>query len=1058
MLTDTQRDLLVRRLRESRSGGAEPIPCREPALIRPPLSYGQEQLWFLHRFAPGLPTYNIPHVFRITGPLDAAALGRALTGLTARHEALRTRLSAGDDGRPVQVIDPPAQAALPAEAVADLAASIRDEAMRPFDLAAGPLMRTRLIRRDEAEHLLIAVFHHTVFDGWSVRVFLRELAALYLAEVTGEPSGLAGLPVQFGDYAAWERQRLHDGVLAALEDYWRETLDGLETVRFPTDWPHPVVDDFAGGLAERTVDVGVADSLRELSAREGTTLFVTLMASLFALLSRYTGQDDLVVGTVSANRGRPELSGLIGFLVNTLPVRVDASGDPPFTELLARVKQATLGALAHQDLPFGRLVDAVKVERDASRAPVFQIAFTYAEPDLDPVPAAGAEFALTNLVRGVDAAKFDLTFTTESRPDGLWIECGYKTALFRAATVTSLLRHWDVLLRGIAGSPRARLSALPLLTPGELDAELRPRNGTVGPVPTACMHELFEAQVVRTPEATAVACEAGRVSYADLNLAANRVAWHLRGLGVGPEDLVGVQMRSSPSRLAALLGIWKAGAGYVPLDPALPAARLRYLMQDAGVRVVLGEEFRPPEGDDGNPDGTGVTPANVAYVLYTSGSTGQPKGVVIEHRNVAAFIHAMASTWHFGPGSVVLQVASLTFDASVIEMFAPLLHGGTVLLATPRTLHSPPRLASLLRDGRATFALLPPAVLGLLPDGEYPDLRVLMTGGEELPGALARRWIRPGLTLVNAYGPTETTVIATYAEIDATLASAPPIGLPAGPDFQVYVLDRHLQPVPVGVTGELHIGGAGVARGYLNRPELTRARFVDSPYGRLYRTGDLACRRPDGLIAYRGRADNQVKIGGVRIEPGEVEAALAACPGVAQAVVTVAGAGAAADLVAYLRPAEGADIAPREIRARLARTLPSAMIPARILVVTTFPLNASGKVDRTALPWPAPPHQADGDGANDAGAVPATLLELVLADMYASLLGLAQVAATDSFFDLGGNSLRAMGLISSIDADLDVDVGAAALFLAPTPRQLAELLRTDHGLDDEELTGFWAGG
>jgi amino acid adenylation domain-containing protein len=477
------------------------------------------------------------------------------------------------------------------------------------------------------------------------------------------------------------------------------------------------------------------------------------------------------------------------------------------------------------------------------------------------------------------------------------------------------------------------------------------------------------------------------------------------------------------------------------------------MIADTGMKTIMTDD---PAGwdhiaalPDGNLTGTGVTPGNAAYVIYTSGSTGQPKGVIIEHRSLVNLVHAVSTRWNVGPGSTVLGFASFTFDVSVMDMFLPLLSGGTVVLAAPETLHSPPRLAALLRDAHITFASVPPAVLNLLPDGDYPDLRVLMPIGEQLPAGLARRWIRPGLHLVNGYGPAEATVIATQAEIGPGTPMPPPIGFPVHPNYRAYVLDANLNPVPVGVTGELHLGGAGLARGYLNRPELTRERFIPDPFTpgqRLYKTGDLAKRRPDGTIVYLGRTDNQVKIHGVRIELGEIEAALLAHPAIAQAAVTAvsAGPGEGLELAAYFRAR--AAVSGTEVRDHLARSLPAAMIPAHFITVESFPLNPSGKIDRKALPAPGP--------AAAVGHVPpATLLEMVLADIYSTVLGLDEVGATDGFFDLGGSSLRAMSLINTLGSELNVDVGTAALFLAPTPRQLAALLRTEHGLDDQDLDG-----
>jgi len=582
--------------RESR---VSEVPRRPADSVDLPQSFGQEQLWFLDGFAPGLAVYNIPHAVAVSGPLDAGALGRAIEGLVARHEALRTRLVTNGDGRPVQVIDPPGpwllevvdlSGHLPEKQQIRLREFIDIEAARPFSLADGPLLRTWLLRLADGEHVLVAVVHHAVFDGWSAGVLVRELAALYRAEASGEPPGLAELPVQFADYALWERDRLQGAVLAELEGYWRGAMEGFQTVQFPTDRPRPVLDSFEGALAQHMTDRELLDGLRELSRREGTTLFVTLMAGLQALLCRYSGQADLVVGTVSANRGRSELAPLIGYLVNTLPIRCDLSGDPAFTELLARVREATVGAYAHQDLPFAKLVETLQVERDPSRAPVFQIALIYAERDTTPVPAGDVEFVMTDLVVGINAAKFDLTFLAEARADGLWFECSYKTALFDAATIRRLLGHFEVLLRGAAADPSARLSQLPVLTEAELRRELVEWNDTAAPFPLVCVHQGFQAQVSRTPGAVAAEFEGDQLSYAQLNRQANQIARRLRGLGVGPEVLVGVCMRTGLRRLAALLGIWKAGGGYVPLDPALPPERLSFMMADTAMPVVLTDE------------------------------------------------------------------------------------------------------------------------------------------------------------------------------------------------------------------------------------------------------------------------------------------------------------------------------------------------------------------------------------------------------------------------------------------------------------------------------------
>jgi amino acid adenylation domain-containing protein len=1080
MLTDAQRAALTARLSRGRVAMVDEIPRRNPARTGLPLSFGQEQLWFLDRLAPGLAAYNVPIAIRLSGPLDVTALGRAIDMVVARHEALRSRLRLDDSGRPVQVIISPEPVPLK---IADLLdpdpgwPRVREfvdaEALRPFDLAGEPLLRACLLRVADGKHVLLVVVHHAVFDGWSARLLTSELAAFYGQASAGEPLGLAELPVQFADYALWERDRLQTGKLGRLEDYWRATMNGFETLQFPADRPRPLRDSFAGARVQHTAGLDLLASLRELSRAEGTTLFVTLMAAFQALLHRYTGQTDLVVGTVSANRGRAELDPLIGFLVNTLPIRCDLSGNPAFRDLLSRVREAVTGAYAHQGLPFGTLVETLRVERDASRAPVFQIAMTFAEREVVPRRSAGVDFVLTDLAVGIDAAKFDLDLLVEARSGGLWFEATYAPALFEAGTIERLLHHLEVLLRAVVRDPSTPLSALAVLTETDLRRELTEWNDTAAGSPATCVHEVFEAQVRRDPDAVAAQYEGKSWSYAKLNSRANQIARRLRGAGAGPDVLVGVCLPAGLHRLAALLAVWKAGAGYVPLDPGLPVERLRFMADDTSTPVIVtdtataenlpvtvtrvcldAEWISISELDDtdlaAGQAGTGVRPDNTAYVIYTSGSTGEPKGVVVEHRQAANFLCGTARRWDVGPSDVVLQFGSFTFDASVLDTFLPLLAGARVTLASAQTLHSPRRLAALMRDARVTFALLPPAVLSLLAGERFPTLRVLMTGGEELPSEVARPWVRPGLRFVNAYGPTETAVIATCQELDASMVP-PPIGRPNWPNYQAYVLDPELNPVPPGVLGELYIGGAGVARGYLNRPGLTAQRFIPDPFRpgpgtRLYKTGDLVRRRPDGTIVFAGRADDQVKIRGLRVELGEIEAALSAHPSVAQAVVTVfADPAGDRQLAGYLRMGAEAGEGPADVREHLAARLPGYMIPAYLTVVDAFPLNASGKIDKSALPVP----RIAGDDDDRAG--PATLVEAVLADLYATVLGHDRARVTDSFFDVGGNSLQAMRLITMLQDELAVDVDIASVFLAPTPRQLAALLRDKHGLEDDEL-------
>jgi amino acid adenylation domain-containing protein len=1059
MLSQAQHEALAARLRRGR-GGAARTNRRPPGLTELPASAGQEQLWFLDRLDPGRPTYNLLTAVQATGPLEAGALSRAVDALVARHEALRTRLVAGPGSRPVQVIDPPPRGIT---RQADYRAAGRDgawsrlrelaaaELARPFDLAAGPLLRAWLVALAADEHVLLVTVHHCVFDAWSAGVLVRDLAALYQAEAAGEPAGLDELPMQFADYALWERDRLTGPALAGLEDYWRGVLGGLESLRLPTDRPRPPVSGADGGERTRVLPGGLLRDLIELSRREDTTLFVTLMAGWQALLQRYTGRADVVVGTTSASRGRAVLAPLIGFLVNTLPIRCDLSGDPAFAEVLRRVREATVGAFQHQDLPFGKMVEALGVERDASRPPVVQLMFNLLDPPGAPAEAAGVAFRLAGKLADAEVAKFDISLFALAGEDELTLAAIYSTALFDAGTIDRMLAHFEVLLRGAAADPGARLSRLPVLTDAERRRELEEWNDTAAPFPAGCLHQRFEAQAAATPDAVAAQLGTTLVSYAQLNRQANQVARRLRAVGVGPEVLAGVCLPAGPRRLAAVLGILKAGGGYVPLDPALPAQRLSFMVADAGLAVVLADDATRAglpetavlsldaawpgisELDDTNLADTGVSPENVAYVIYTSGSTGQPKGVVVEHRQAVNFVQGMIACWGIGTSDAVLQYASLSFDVSVMDMFVPLLAGGRVVLVPPEAVHSPPRLAALIRSAGVTFACLTPSVLRLLAAEQFPGLRALVSGGEELPAGLARAFLRPGLRFYNTYGPTEAAVVTTYTLLD-TGQAPPPIGRPL-PNYRAYVLDADLNPVPVGVTGELHIGGAGVARGYLGRAELTRTRFIPDPFApgqRLYKSGDLVRRRADGAIVFLGRADSQVKLRGLRIELGEIEAALAGCPGVTQAVVTIT---ADQELAGYLRADHGTDLA--ALRDRLAATLPGYMIPDHLIPVDSFPLNASGKVDRAALPAPG--------RAAATPTAPASRTEAVLARLYAAVLGREHVGATDSFFALGGSSLQVMQLIDEIHRETGADLGAAEIFLHPAPRQLATVVEAGGG-------------
>jgi len=1056
MLSDVQRERLAARLRAGRTGAA-PAGIGRRATDRPvPASFGQEQLWFIDKFAPGLPSYNVACGLRLRGMLDAEAMTRAIDAFVARHETMRTRLVTDADGRLLQQIDPPVPAPLPmadlsgldgGQRTAELARVVGAEAALPFDLASGPLFRRRLIRLAEDEHVLITVLHHAVFDGWSFGVLMRELSALYEVEVDGTPPELAELPIQFADYAVWERERLTGAALEEQLSYWRKQLAGLPLVQLPTDRPRPALESHRGAVARLELDPELIAGARALAAAENTTLHVVLLSVLQVLLARYTGQHDLVVGTPSANRSRPELAPLVGFLVNTLPIRIDCSQDPSFRELLNRVHQTTLAGYAHQDLPLAKLVDALQIERDASRTPLFQIIFAHAETAPETIYRGGLAIDAFDGYPDPDYTKFDLTFFVGTNATGSSVVLQYATDLFESGTADRMLEHYRMLLTSAVADPAITVSQLPMLTDAELYAELIGWNATEQPVPDATLPQLFAEQVRRTPDAAAVLFDGVVTSYAELQADVSRVSGWLAGHGVGPGDLVGLAMAPSAHRLAVVLGVLAAGAGYVPLDPALPVERLSFMATDSAVRLIIADRpaldmlaglDQPVHCLDADwsrlPTGAPpveIDPSAIAYVMYTSGSTGWPKGVVLEHRQVVNFSCWMIRQWQVDEHDRVLQYASLNFDVSVLDMFSAVLSGATAVVADQETRLSPPRLTELMRRTGVTLTCLPPAVISLLDPHQLPALRILIAAGEELTTVLALAWQRPGLRLVNGYGPTECTVISTWAEIDGGVLP-PAIGRPAT-NYRNYVLDADLNPVPVGVVGELHIGGAGVGRGYLNRSELTAQRFIpdpfsDDPADRLYKTGDLVKRLPDGQLHYLGRTDGQVKLRGLRIELGEVERALLAHPAVTQAVVVlredpVGGA----ELAGYYR----GEITVEQLRDHLAGWLPAYMVPAKLIAVTGFVLNASGKIDRSALPDPQPSAAAAEQVA------PVGRVESVLCEIFGRLLGRERLSVTSSFFDAGGNSLQAMRLLGAIREELSVDLPISEVFLAPSARQLA---------------------
>ena len=1032
-----------------------------------PASFSQERLWFIDRLQPDNDFYNISLALRLRGRLDAAALERALGEIVRRHETLRTVFQEREGG-PVQTISPFGGFALPAEDVAGADPEERDaearrlaraEAKLRFDLAEGPLFRARLLRLDAERHVLVVTLHHIVTDEWSMGVLFRELSALYEAFSEGRESPLPALPVQYADHAVQQRARLRGAELERQMGYWKERLRGAPALlELPTDLPRPAVKSSRGASERAEFPAELLERLRAVGQREGATLFMTLLAAWQALLGRYAGTEDVVVGSSIAGRARRETEGLIGFFVNTLVLRTELSGDPTFRGLLGRVRETMLGALDHQELPFEKLVAELQPERSLSHSPLFQVSFA-----LRDAAGAGGGAGLAGLEvdwmpAGSDRINQDLGLVFAEHPGGLRAILGYSTDLFERDTIRRMLGHLGRVLEQVAERPELRLSELELLPEDERRAVLEECNATAAPYPAdACVHRLFEAQAERTPDAVAVSYGDHSLSYAELDARAGRLANHLRALGVGPDARVGICAERSPEMVAGLLAVLKAGGAYVPLDPAYPADRLRSMLEDAAPAVLLAHgELAGPFAGSGVPtvdlladaaawaglptavpEVAGLSPDSLCYVIYTSGSTGKPKGVMNQHRCVVNRLAWGARAWGIGADESVLLKTSLSFDGSLREIFLPLIVGARVVVARPDGHRDPDYLLDAIRRERIGTVNLVPSMLQVLL--EHPrvaescaGLRRVLCGGEALPGALLQRFHErlPGVALHNLYGPSEAATAAAALHCEPGEARATvPIGRPTA-NVRIYLLDGAGKPVPVGVPGELFIGGAGVARGYLDRPELTAEKFVPDPFGaepgaRLYRTGDLGRRLADGQVEFLGRNDFQVKVRGFRIEPGEIEARLAEHPEVREAVVLVQGAGSGdRRLVAYWVGAATTGI--DALRAHLAGRLPDYMVPAAYVRLDRLPLNPSGKLDRRALPAP------EGDAfATRAYEAPAGAVEAAVAEVWAEVLGLERVGRHDHFFELGGHSLRAVQVVSRVRQALGVEAALGEMFLHP---------------------------
>ncbi|HEX7241378.1 MAG TPA: amino acid adenylation domain-containing protein, partial [Longimicrobiaceae bacterium] len=1060
----------IEALRGEGSGPVAPPIERVPREGPLPVSFAQQRLWVVDRLDPGSPAYNMPAALRLRGVLDAAALRASLDALVRRHETLRTTL-AERGGVPVQVVHPSAPVELVELDLGELPEAEREaeagrlavaEALRPFDLARGPLLRSTLVRLDEEEHVLLFTLHHVAGDGWSMQVLVREVSALYGAFSRGEEPRLPELPVQYADFAAWQRAWLAGGVLEAQVDFWREKLRGASPLlEIPTDRPRTLAQSPRTGTHRLTLAAEVTQGLRALSRREGTTLFMTLLAAWQVLLGRYAGQDDVVVGTPIAGRTRRETEGLIGFFVNMLALRGDLGGDPTWSELLGRVRETALGAYEHQELPFERLVEALDVERSLDHDPVFQVTFELERAAAHEELALGG-VGIEPLAAGAEIAKFDLDLAMEDGGERLEGTLLFREPLFEAQTVGRMAAHLEVLLGAMAAEPARRLSEVSLLRGAERDQVLRAWNATGADYPRVCVHELVSAQAARTPEAVAVIHDGGSLTYAALEEGADRLAHLLRGRGVGPEVRVGIGMEKGAEMALAVLAVLKAGGAYVPIDPAYPDERIGYLLRDSGTALVLTQAQlagRFSAGDvpvlavdalqaelDAAPagaPGSRVTPENLAYVIYTSGSTGLPKGVAVPHHAVVNLATDMAARLGLRPDDRLLNFASLSFDVSVEEIFTAWSTGAAVVLSRAE-LFAPGVLRETIEREGITSLELPSAYwaewtreLRESGRGVPPSVRFVRVGGERVSPERLREWAELRVPLVHVYGVTEATCTSAAlwlgAGEDAGMRGSLPIGRPTG-NVRLYAVDGAGEPLPAGVPGELCIGGEGLARGYLGRAELTAERFVPDPFGgeagaRLYRSGDRVRWLGEGTMEFLGRMDAQVKLRGFRIEPGEIEAVLLAHPQVREAVVVVRAE--AQRLVAYVVAEEEAELVGAGLRAYVAAVLPQYMVPGAVMVLEALPLGVSGKVDRRALPAPE-------WGTEREYVAPRTQTEEVLAGIWAEVLRRERVGVEEGFFDLGGHSLLATQVVSRARQAFGVEVPLRAVFEAPTLAAFAE--------------------
>jgi len=1084
-LSPVKQALLEQRLKRASHApvrGRE-IPKR-PDRNDAPLSFAQRQMWMIDRMTPGNPAYNVPVGYRIRGVLNATALEDSFNEIIKRHEVLRTTFVV-KDGDPFQLIHPALTIKitftqldhLPSKEREDrLQTLASEESVRSFDLSRLPLIRVSLFKLGDAEHVVIINVHHIVADGLSIGLMLDELDTFYWAYTGGEGPRPPDLAVQYADFAQWQRQTLaNEAAYANQIEFWRKQLGGrLPVLELPADMPRPALQSFKGSNVFFTIPTSLAEDLRLLSAREGCTFFMTLLAAFQVLLQRYTGADDMVIGTPVGARTPRELEPLIGNFLNMAALRCDLSGNPTFIELLRRTRDTTLNAFSNGDLPFEAMIKHVTFERDPSRNPIFQ---TLLQVLPTTAPRIG-DLDISSFHFDLKFAQFDLSLLLYEDVGGYSGRFEYCTDLFEAQTIRRLCGHYDRLLHAIVRDPGRRISMLPLLTGAERNQLLVEWNATKRDYPESkCLHRLFEAQAERTPDAVAVTFEDKRLAYRELNQRANQLAHYLRRLGVGPDVLVGICMERSLEMIVGLLGVLKAGGAYVPLDPEHPKERLSYMMKESYTLVVLTQRRlleKLPEhsskilcldndweviGHELSDNPINITVMDhLAYVIYTSGSTGVPKGVMIPHGAITNHMLWMQETFPLNETDRVLQKTPISFDASVWECYAALIVGARCVMARPGGHQDGGYLAKLIGEQEITALKVVPSLLRMLLDepalSDATSIRRVFCGGEALTIDLQEKFhARLTAALWNLYGPTETTIDVTFCACKRDASSdAVPIGRPIA-NTEVYILDSELKPTSIGVAGELYVGGASLARGYLNRPDLTAEKFIRNPFSndpdaRLYRTGDWVRYRSDGNILYLGRIDNQVKIRGFRIELGEVEAVLNQYPGLRETLVT-AREEIPGDkrLVAYIVPNREPAPTIRELRSFLKQKLPNYMVPSAYVFLDSLPLTLNGKVDRRALPDPGRTEQQE----HNEYVAPRDETESVLCRLWGQILKVDRVGIDDDFFAIGGHSLLAAKLFSRLDEHFGRSLPLGVLFSAPTVRSLAEYYRTSAGLKKDSV-------